>query len=200
MHECMKSRGLWFRECDASLSVRAKSINKEERSFEAVAATEQRATIFDWRSWEIIDEVLVAKGGQFPDVAPLLESHMRFDLGDQLGSARGFRLEGNQWVGRGYIGRSADGNHKREQVWMDIEDGHVRAVSIGYEVLNHVDIPAGRKQNVNGRNYEAGERTLRVSTEWRTHELSVVSIGADSLALIRSHLGANARTRRSYFR
>lgn len=195
----MKSRGLWFRE-DPMLSLRAKSINKEERSFDAVAATEQRATIFDWRSWDIIDEILVAKGGQFPEVTPLLESHMRYDLGDQLGSARDYRLERDQWVGRCFIGRSATGNVKRDQVWMDIEDGHIRAVSIGYEVLNHVDIPPGKRQNVNGRNYEAGERTLRVSTDWRTHELSVVSVGADSLALIRSHLGANARTRRSYFR
>lgn len=199
IRECMRERGLWFRD-HKSLEVRAKTINKEDRSFETVASTEQPATIFDWRSWDLIDEVLVAKGGSFPEVTPLLESHMRYDLGDQLGSARNYRLERDQWVARGYIGRSATGNVKRDQVWMDIEDGHVRAVSIGYEVLNYVDIPAGKRQVVDGKTYEARERTLRISTEWRGHELSIVSIGADSLALIRSHMGASARKRRSYFR
>lgn len=195
----MCDRGLFVRGA-VELELRAKSVNKEDRSFEAVVATETPAMMRDYRTWDIIDEILVAKGGQFPSQMPLLNSHMRWELSDQLGSARGFTLKGDEWLGRGYVGRAVQGNTNREQIWQDIEDGHIRAVSIGYQVINYVDIPAGKRSKVNGKEYAAGDRTLRISTEWRAHELSIVSIGADSMALIRSHLGNSARSSRRMFR
>lgn len=194
----MCDRGLFVRGAD-EFEMRSQSINKEERSFEAIAATETPAMMRDYRTWDIIDEILVAKGGQFPAQIPLLDSHMRFELADQLGSARSFNRKNEQWIGRGFVGRAVAGNAKREQVWQDIEDGHIRSVSIGYQVLNYVDIPAGKRSKIDGKTYQAGDRVLRISTEWRAHELSVVSIGADSLALIRSHLGNHAPQKRSYF-
>lgn len=197
--ELMRDRGLVVRSAN-EFELRAQSVNKEERSFDCTVATETPALVRDYRTWDIIEEILVAKGGQFPSQMPLLDSHMRFELADQLGSARGFKRVSDHWDGRGYIGRAVQGNAKREQVWQDIEDGHIRAVSIGYQVLNYVDIPAGKRSEVNGKVYTAGDRTLRISTEWRAHELSVVSIGADSMALIRSHLGQQRPQRRSFFR
>ena len=195
----MCERGLCVRSAE-DLQFRAQSVNKDDRSFEATVATETRALVRDYRTWDIIEEILVAKGGQFPSQVPLLDSHMRFELADQLGSANGFRRDTAIWIGKGRIGRAVQGNTKREQVWQDIEDGHIRAVSIGYQVINFVDIPAGKRSVINGISYTAADRTLRVSTEWRAHELSVVSIGADSMALIRSHKGNVARPKRSFFR
>jgi len=169
------------------LSVRSASVDVEKRSFEAVVATEQVAQVFDWRSYDIIDEILVARGGEFPSSVVLLDDHQRYNgINSVIGSATGFRREGEQWIGTGVVGRAVEGNIHREQLWQDLQDGHIRAVSIGYQVRSYVDIPAGESQTINGRNYKAQERTLRVTTDWRVHELSLTPIGADSNALIRS--------------
>lgn len=189
------------------LTLRHESIDEGARSFEAVVSTEERALVFDYRNYEVIEEILVSGGGTFPRSVVLLDDHKRFSgVNAVMGSATNFRQEGRKWVGTGIVGRAVDGNIHREQVWQDVKDGHIRAVSIGYVVKNYVDIPAGQKQNVNGRKYEAGERGLRVTTEWAVHELSLTPIGADSQALIRANHKKNhgGRTpqppqKRSYF-
>lgn len=188
------------------LMLRHASIDESARSFEAVVATEAPAFVFDWRNFEVIQEVLRADGGKFPDSVVLLNDHQRGGVESVVGSATNFRREGDQWVGRGVVGKAVDGNLQREQLWQDLKDGHIRAVSIGYIVRDFVDIPAGSKQRIAGRVYEAGERTLRVSTKWEVHELSLTPIGADSEALIRCARAAlpqpgDARPqKRSYFR
>ena len=183
------------------LSLRHESVNENERSFEAVVATETVAQVFDWRAYEIIDEILVADGGKFPRSVVLLDDHQRHSgVNSVMGSATNFRRDGQRWLGRGVVGRSVEGNIHREQLWQDLLGGHIRAVSIGYRVANFVDIPPGQKQSIGGRSYEAGERTLRVTTEWEVHELSLTPIGADSEALIRSQSRGQARPqKRSYF-
>lgn len=198
--ELMQERGLFAR----SLVLRSESINEEDRSFEAVVATETPAQIWDRRTWDIIDEILIAKGGQFPEQIPLLPNHQRFDVLDVVGSAVDFRLEKNQWVGRGIVARPANEEDEVNKIWRRVADGHIRAVSIGYQVADggFVDIPPGGKTTVNGRTFEAGGRTLRISTDWQVHELSLTPIGADELALIRSRLGGKTsrNQKRSYFR
>lgn len=181
------------------LDVRAQSANEEERSFEAVVATEEPVAVMDYRSWEVIDEVLIADGGEFPESVPLLNDHDRYGVESVVGSATGFQREGKQWVGRGIVGKAVDGNIHREQVWRDVADGHIKSVSIGYQVKSYVDIPAGQSQEINGKRYKAGERKLRITTRWRVHELSLTPIGADSNALIRSEPGDIPPPTRSYF-
>lgn len=192
----MRERGLVVRE----LTMRADSINVEQRTFEAVVATETVAQVIDWQRYEIIDEILLARGGQFPDHAPLLPNHRRHDVLDVIGSATNFRREGSQWLGRGQLAEAANENDEVEVIWRRVADRHIRAVSIGYRVMEAVDIPAGKRANVNGVNYQAKERTLRISTAWRVHELSLTPIGADSMALIRTIQGNPAPKRRSFFR
>jgi len=183
------------------LTLRSDSINEQDRSFEAVVATETPAIVFDMRSFELIDEILIAKGGQFPNQVPLLDDHQRSSgINSVMGSANNFRLQGSQWVGRGVIGVSADGNIHREQTWLDVRNGHVNAVSIGYQVINFVDIPAGQSQEVNGKIYKAGERTLRITSQWRVHELSLTPIPADKEALIRKQQGTPPAKTRRFFR
>lgn len=197
--EALQERGLYSR----SLDLRSASINEEERSFEAVVSTETPAMIFDRRSWDVIDEILIAKGGIFPERIPLLPNHRRYDVLDVIGSATGFRMQDNQWTGRGFIAQPANDDDEVNKIWRRVADGHIRAVSIGYQVADggFVDIPAGGKLKVNGRLFEAGNRTLRITTQWRVHELSLTPIGADEMALIRSKHGAEApKPRRSYFR
>lgn len=199
--QCLLDRNMWAMD----LSIRSQSINADERSFEAVVATETPAAVLVRRGtygYEVVDEILIASGGAFPRSMPLLWNHRRYSQSDHLGSARQFRLEGSEWVGRGHVGRAVEGNFDREQIWVDIADGHRDAVSIGYQALRFVEIPAGQSRTVDGRRFEAGEQTLRITQEWRAHELSLVPIGADEKALIRSRLGSDLPRpqSRSYFR
>lgn len=171
------------------LAVRAGSYNEADRSFTAVCATEQPVQVFDWRTFEVIDEILVADGGEFPERCPLLDSHQRYQSKDVIGSALDFRRVGREWEGRGVFAKD---DPEVDKIASRVRDGHITDVSIGYEVLNYVDIPARATQNVNGRPYTAGERTLRVSTRWRVRELSTTPIGADVKAKIRSLLGGGS--------
>lgn len=182
------------------LTLRHESLDEQSRSFEAVVATETPSVVYDYRTHEHIDEILVAEGGDFPRSIVLLDDHQRYSgVNSVMGTATDFRQQGRQWVGRGIVGQAAEGNTHREQAWMDLRDGHIRAVSIGYIPVGFVDIPAGQTQKVNGTSYTADERTLRITTEWRVHELSLTPIGADSEALIRNHQGAPPKPQRSYF-
>ena len=192
----MQQRDLTVR----TLTLRADSINEAERSFEAVVATETPAQVFDMRSFEVIDEILVAEGGQFPERTPLLPNHRRFDVLDVIGSARQFRRDGTRWLGRGFVAEPFDNADEVNVIWKRVKDGHIRAVSIGYQVLEFVDIPARQSEVIRGRKYDAGDRTLRVTTKWQVHELSLTPIGADSEALIRNQVGRVAQKPRSYFR
>ncbi len=176
------------------LSLRANSYNTEDRSFRAVVATETPAQVWDMRNWEQIDEILVAEGGEFPERCPLLDSHNRSQSKDVIGSALDFHREGRDWIGRGVF--AAD-DPEVDRIAHRVRDGHITDVSIGYEVLSYIDIPARTTQKVNGRPYTAGERTLRVTTRWRVRELSVTPIGADSQAKIRDHSGREAPNIRS---
>ena len=196
--QVLVDRGLYSR----TLSVRNQSVDVEERSFEAVVATDNPVTVFDYRTYDFVDEVLVADGGNFPTRMPLLPNHHRFDVLDVIGSATDFRREGGEWVGRGIVARGATEQSEVNEIWQRVADGHIQAVSIGYEVRDFIDIPPGRSQAVNGRNYTAKDRTLRISKAWRAHELSLTPIGADEMALIRSRLERKPepKRRRSIFR
>lgn len=178
---------------------RAGSYSEKDRSFEATISTEAPTAVRDYESWQIIDEVLVARGGEFPDHMPLLDDHDRYGSLSVIGSARDFRQVDGGWTGRAYFADPDDGDDKRMRaIEGRVRDGHIRDVSIGYVPIEWVDIPAGQSQDVNGRKYAAGNRTLRVTTKWRAHELSITPIGADSNAKIRSHQGqASARIPRS---
>lgn len=191
----LQTRDLFARE----LSLRSQSVDEDARSFEAVAASETPAQMFDYRAWEPIDEILLARGGMFPEQIPLLANHRRANLEDQIGSARDFRMEGDRWIGRGFVCKAVGDNDPVERIWRRVADGHLRAVSIGYKIANYVDIAAGKRQKVGDREFVAGDRTLRVTTEWQVHELSLTPIGADSAALIRTMGRRPDLQRRSYF-
>lgn len=184
-----------------SLTFRASSVDEKERSFEAVIATETPALVRDYETYRLVEEVLVADGGEFPTQIPLLDDHSRYGALSVLGSVRDFRRQGGQWIARAYFAKSEDGRDDRlEAIWGRVRDGHISDVSIGYVPREWVDIPAGTEQEVNGRKYKAGERTLRITTAWRAFELSVTPIGADSQAKIRSFPGDESPKKRSFFR
>jgi len=174
----LERRNLTSRE----MRVRSKSYDPATRSFVTVSSTETPAEVFDWERFEYVQEILVADGGEFPERCPLLDSHNRFRSVDVIGSAIEPKRVGEGWEQRGVF---VEGDPEVERIAVRVRDGHITDVSIGYEVLDFVDIPAGQTQEINGRSYTAGERTLRITTKWRVRELSITPIGADEKAKIR---------------
>jgi len=164
------------------LAIRADSVNAEAGTVEAVVATDQPVTVFDMNSFRMIDEILVADGGEFPKRIPLLDSHDRSKSKDVLGSATDFVQSGNEWSGRAYFDLD---DPAAERIFNKVRKKHIEDVSIGYSVSDSVDIPPRRSQTINGRRYQAKERVLRVSNKWLVRELSVTPIGADSNAKFR---------------
>ena len=165
-----------------SVSLRAATIDEQQRSVEAVIATEQPVTVWDWRRGEPIDEILLIDGARLPDQLPLLANHSRWDLDDVLGSARKISADRAQILARLYF---AEGDDPADRAWNKARQGHLTDVSIGYRVVESTDIQPDSTAKVNGRTFKSGRRALRIATAWEPVEVSLVPIGADQAAKLR---------------
>lgn len=165
-----------------SLHLRADSIDEKARSVEAVLATESRALVFDFQRFDVIEEILLARGAELPTQVPLLETHNRFSLDAVFGSVRELKIQGSQVTGRLFF---AEGDERVDSAWNKVRQGHLTDVSAGYRAIEFVDIKPNTSARVAGTTYTAGERTLRITTRWKPREISLVAIGADEAAKIR---------------
>ncbi|MDD4891456.1 MAG: HK97 family phage prohead protease [Phycisphaerae bacterium] len=165
-----------------TIALRSETINDDERSIEATISTDQAVEVFDWRSGEVVSEVLLGSGADLPRRMPLLGIHNRWTLDGVLGSARDLRREGENLVARLFFARD---NAQADSAWNLVRQGHLTDVSVGYRVNESTQIPSGQTATVAGRSYTAGKRALRVATRWSLKEVSVVPIGADSQAKVR---------------
>jgi len=168
-----------------SAMVQPSGLDESTRSVSCVMSTENPVMMRDWNSGGIIDEVLLARGGQFPAQLPLLDNHSRSSSLDVLGSVRDIKVEGDKVTGRVYF---AEGIQRAESVYQLVRQGHLTDVSVGYRYspADSIDIPKGSSRTIDGREYKANERTIRVATTWQAKELSTTPIGADRLAKMRS--------------
>lgn len=146
-------------------------------------STETPVAAFDWRDYSLVDEVLDMRGVSHGRSVPLLNAHSRYDVSQVLGSVREFSVAGGTLSGRGYL---ADKQAVREEVDPLIRDGHLDNVSVGFVPRRAVLIDAGQSADIKGKRFTAGERKLRVVTEWTLREVSLVPVGADANAVIRS--------------
>lgn len=166
-----------------SLALRADSINVEARTIEAVFSTGNRVNVVDWQRYEIIEEILIPSGCELPSnrQVPMLDSHMAYGLTTIRGSGRDIKISVSQVDGRLYFAKDEESVRAFDMV----REGHVTDVSVGYRVLEFVDIEPGQTREVAGKSYKAGSRRLRITTRWRLHEISLVAIGADPAAKMR---------------
>jgi len=158
--------------------IRSDTLDEENRSVEAVIATENPVLVLDCCRWEVIEEILLMSGCRIPanGQVPMLDSHDRWTVQKQLGSTRELHTEKEQLIGRNYFSRSAAADH----AWTLTKEGHLKDNSIGYRVINSVMITKGEEAKVEGRKFKASPtRDLRVTTEWEVSENSVCPIGAD---------------------
>lgn len=166
-----------------SIAMRASSADQKTRTVDATMATENPVRVFDMRAFRFVNEVLVIEGRQFPEQVPLLDSHQRSSVDDQLGSTRSIRVEGKNLVGTRHF--AAD--DKSVRTFEKIRDGHITDGSVGYAVAGFRDLKPGESFDHAGRNYlNSSQEVLRISYDWRLAEDSIVPIGADAAAKMRS--------------
>lgn len=161
------------------ISFKPKSVDEEERSIEAVFATEAQVEVFDFRKFEFIQEVLLADGFRFDKSIPALDSHHPANLANTIGSGRDMHVEKDKLLGKVFFADTTVGN----DAFILAKDGHVRDLSIGYRTEDVVFIEEGKTKKIKGREFTG---PLKVSKKTTVMEISVTPIGADTLAKFRS--------------
>jgi phage major head subunit gpT-like protein len=161
------------------------TINEQERTVNATLTTDQPVAVYDWRLRAVIDEVLTTDGAVFPRQLSMFEDHWMSST-NKLGSVRGITKHDGRHDGTLHFARNA--GQWRDEAWEMVRQKHNTDVSIGYSYGNddYVDIQPGQRAVVEGKEYKADKRVLRVVKKWRARELSVVHTGADDMAKIRS--------------
>lgn len=177
---------------------RAVALAKKEIDFEkgidTIATTDAPALVIDWERWQVVREILPMRYCEMPnnDKVPLLDSHSRFALEQIKGSAKNFTTTENQLLCKSFVSES------EPEVRQKIKEGHIDSVSIGYRTDSKytVEIPKGAKVIVDGQEYKNefdDGYPMVVRTWWKTHELSLVAIGADDAAKFRSLANAGEK-------
>lgn len=172
-------------ECDTtgirtrSLEIRAKSIDVEARTVRATLVTEEPVPVWDAVRYEMVPEILRADGAILPTQVPLLDSHNRASMSDQLGSVREIVQDGDAIAGTLRFADTDEANH----VFGLARDGHTDSVSAGYSVLTQVYVAAGRSSVVRGKSYDG---PVNVVTKWKLREVSFAPITLDESAKLRA--------------
>jgi len=168
---------------ERSLQIRVDSADADEMTIDAVLSTERPVRMFDWREYQVMDEVLMSAGRSSEDTIPMLDSHQRYSLDNVFGHMANIRTEGTDTV---VTCRFDKEDENAIKAFRKYKNGHCRALSVGYTVLKYVDIGPGQSATVGGRKWTADvNRKMRICTEWRADEGSLVVLGADSKALTR---------------
>lgn len=173
------------------ICLRAESADEETRSVEAAIATSNPVTVFDYERMEAVDEILVIGGMRDVTQVAFLDAHERFMNESVFGSIRSIRKspESGEIIGRVMfmeLPTESERAVRIEEAWHAVRQGHQRDISAGYRAIQAAYLERGASQEIAGRNYTAGDRTLKVSFEWSLRECSLVPIGADPQSTIRS--------------
>ena len=149
------------------------------RIFDVVFTTGATVRKYSYVNDEMYDEELVVDstairlGRLNSGAAPVLNTHSDYTLDDVLGVVmpNSARIEGS--VGRASL--KIDGGSENEPIIRKILDGIIRNVSVGYRVHRYEVIR------------EDGKVPLYRAIDWEPYEISLVPIGADAGAGIRSN-------------
>lgn len=125
-----------------------------------------------------VTEVLDLAGAVFPDQIPLLDSHNRASIDDQIGIVENIHLADGKLVG---VARLSRHSPRAARVAAEIAAGQKWGISVGYRVDKWAESRA------------AGKRTLTAKA-FTILEASVVSIPADATATTRTHVHMTTET------
>lgn len=154
--------------------VRAEEIDIEERTIPLVWSTGARVSRWGFEIGEFIEELSLdpnhVRLERLKNGAPLLEQHFGYELDSVLGKVTEAEIKDGLGTGKAKM-RSTP---KAVEILRDIKDGTLGKLSVGYIV--HKFEKVGE---------EDGVPVLR-AVDWEPFEVSVVAIGADDLAEVRS--------------
>lgn len=164
----------------SKVSYKPSTLRESDRSVEFVLTTEAPAQVWSWEQWDIIEEVLIAKGVNIPknNQVPLQDSHMRNSVANTLGSVREIVIEEGQVAGRLYFAKSP----LAIDTFQKIADGHLDSGSVGYTPTG-IWIEKGKTYDYEGKTYKG---PMQLTTKWDLHEYSVLAVGADPDAKARA--------------
>lgn len=155
------------------------TFDEETKSIEGVLSTENPVNTWDWKRYEMVDEILLADSFEYPNQIPLLDSHNRASVKDQLGSVRNIRSENGKLVGRLYFSDTED----VRQTMTKVREGHLTDLSIGF-IPHSLYVPEGETYtHTDGRSFKG---PVNISKRTELKECSLTPIGADSFAKLRS--------------
>lgn len=149
--------------------------NPEDRAVRMTLVTETPTEVFDPRRGEIIREIVLVRGVEWPERFPLLDSHNRNTVDGVLGSVS--KLE-RQLDGEPRIEATARFSSRQKAIdaYNDIRDGHITDPSVGARRLKTRWLERGERANIDGREYIG---PVRLVTKSRIFEASVTPVGAD---------------------
>jgi phage head maturation protease len=155
------------------LMVAPATINREERTFDVICTTD--APCERWGYFEILEISEDAIDlSRFQNGAPVIDSHNSHETKSVVGVIEKSWLEDGQLMA---TVRIAKGDELADRLWLKIDQGILRFVSIGYSIQEYSE------------SIENDVRTLR-ATKWTPLELSIVAVPADSNAQMRSPAGS----------
>lgn len=153
------------------------AVNEEARTVEMTFSTGADVVRFDWETGKrylerlSLDPKHVRMQRLSSGSAPLLDSHSAYTLSHVIGVVERAELDGRKGTATVRFSKRAD----VEPFYQDVRDKIIRNVSIGYTVHRFEELPAAK----NGM-------AVRLATDWEPYEISMVPIGADSGARVRS--------------
>jgi hypothetical protein len=112
--------------------------------------------------------------------APLLDTHNRYGLDGVLGVVENAKVDGTKGTATVRFSNRAE----VEPIFQDVKDKIIRNVSVGYTVYRYDDVSTPD-------DLRAGTRRMR-ATDWEPSEVSLVPVGADANAGVRSQGAKNS--------
>lgn len=152
------------------------AINEDARTVSLTWSTGADVLRYDWetgrRFWERLSlEPKHVRLGRLNGGAPLLNSHSAYTLAHQIGVVERASLEHGKGVGDVRFSKRAD----VEPFYQDVRDKIIRSVSVGYRVTKFKELDETRDGI-----------PVRLAVDWEPFEVSLVPMGADAGAKVRS--------------
>lgn len=153
------------------------SVDDEKRTVEVVWTTGARVLrgYFD-QFWEELSlDPKHVRMDRLNGGAPLLDSHNGYELGGVIGVVESARLEKGRGVATVRFAKAED-DPEADKIFRKVKDGIIRNASVGYRIHKMEKVKD-----------EEGKIPVYRAVDWSPHEISMVPIGADAGAGVRSN-------------